>query len=251
MSTEKMIKKIISKYNPDKFNCVPNTNKYIANSDVYSTNSLEIACLLTGYKKIYMTLNERILNKIDPCLISIIKSKKITKKIKKKSYFIYYLSDNNIFIKEKKVILYTKSGFKNSLFMQLRDTELNLQEFEKPGSHEEFDNPYLNGLLLNYKKSDIKFFYQVNYFRQNLNNKIDIKITDKNQFAAWPFKIKNNFYDFIKKNWIKSENYELYKRDRLQASEIINSYNKLSIYNIKILIRKNLSKIRNLLENYL
>lgn len=256
MTIKSIIDKVYSKYQPSKFNCVPSVNKYIALKNIYDINNLEIACLLTGYKNIYMTFNQKILKKIDPMLISIIETQKITKKIKKISYFIYYLIVDKFslvidYVKEKKVIFCSKSGLKNSLIMQLRDTELNLREFEEPGSHIELDNHYLTGLLLNYKKKDIKFFYQVNFFRQNLKDEKIIKITDENQFANWPENIKIDFYNFIKRSWLKSESYKLYKIEKLEAEDIINYYKKIPIKTIKIFIKNNLNKIKlNLLQKF-
>lgn len=260
MSVKKITRQIILKYNPSKSICLPNVNKYVSCNGLVNVNNLEISCLLTGYKKIYITNSTKALNNIDPILISLIKIQKIVKKIKKISYFIYYLACvENIngkiimrpcFIKEKRTILYTNAGLKNALFIELRDSELNLREFQEPGTQVEFDNPCLNGRLLNYKKSDIKFFYQVNYFRQNLVSKADIEITDKYQFSDWPEKIKVKFYDFIKKNWLRSNACKLYKTEKLEAENIINLYKKMPVKTIKELIKSNLSKIKILEKDY-
>lgn len=254
---KQLINQIILKYNPNKHLCSATVNPYISNAK--DRDNLEIACMLTKHKDIYMTFNPKFLSKIDPLLLSLLKYKKITKKIKKVSYFLYYLSepvniDQKIimmpsFIKEKKILLYTKKGLKNALIMRLNDLEANLKEFQEPGSYLENDNHYLTGLLLNYKKSDIRFFYLINFFRDSLEFYQDIEITDNNPFFDWPERIKIDFQNFIKKNWQKSQYYKIYKQDKKEAVQIISKYKNLSLKDINNLIKHNYSKIRNLIKD--
>lgn len=241
MFNKKIIRDIKAKFNLNFQSCEPTVNEKEDNSS--NRTNLEIACLITQYKKIYFTSKPQILNKLDPILQAHLL------KLKRIDYVQYFLSkpielNHKIIMipdyeKEYRTILYNKSGSRQAFLLLLRDMQQNLSEFEHPGSWAESDNHFLTGALLTYPTRDILFFYKVAGFKEYLkiNKTKDLKITEKKAFASWPENIKIEFYNFLKLKWPKSEIYQIYKRDKKEAQEWLQKHKKLSLKKIKLIIQ--------------
>jgi len=256
MFNKKIIRAIKGKFQLNLHSCKPTVNEEVDNC-VDRTN-LEIACLISNYKKIYFTSKRHILNKLDPILQIHLP------KIKRIDYRQYFLSEpvaiNQQIIMiphyeaENRTILYNKEGTKQAFLLFLRDTEKNLNEFYNPGSWAESDNHCLTGLLLCYPKKDILFFYKVAAFKEHLivnDNYQKFKSTEKNAFASWPKIIKKEFYDFLNQLWLKSAAHKIYKRDQREANTWLKKYEHISIKKITQATNELLTQVTILNQNYL
>jgi len=243
MFNKKIITDLKAKFKLTLHSCKPTVNEKLDNS--FDRTNLEIACLITNYKKVYFTSKTHILNKLDPIL------QVHLPKLKRIDYFQYFLSkpvyiDQKVtmvphYEKEKRTIVYNNHGTRQAFLLLLRDTEQNLNEFHNPGSWAESDNHCLTGFLLCYPKKDILFFYKVAAFKEHLiinDDDSKLKITEKKPFASWPEAIKQEFYNFLNKLWQKSNIYKIYRKDRKEATGWCKKYKNISVKKIKLKIQE-------------
>lgn len=241
---------IYQKYNPTKERCRASVNPEIYIQD---NDNLEIACMIAGFKNLYFTRWPEIINELDPLL------KQLINKLNFKTiqYFQYYLSkpvkENKktvmmpAFFKEQMALIYTTKGKKNALLFYKKDLELNIKEFQEPGSWPETINPYLIGLLLEYDLADIEFFYIVDGFA--LYKEKEPEITEKH-FTQWSEKNKKEFIEFKENIWPNSKPFKIYQDDKVQANKWLEQNSKLNIEQLEDQIVHLQATLKSLLREY-
>lgn len=181
--------------------------------------NLMLACLLSGYKYVYLTSIDDFHNSMIPGLKVLLPELGIKQ---------FTLNDE--------MILYSRLGERFGLLLAklelqnaLKAAQFPVQKRQKglfhviPQEHlpREYTS-YLIGTLLGYSEPDIKYFYAVSEFINKNNLWSSLKMAE---FPLWPAADQQAFNNFENNIWPRSHDYQKYLKDKNAAEQWINIHN--------------------------
>ncbi len=246
---KKTIEDIIKLYNPTQDRCRPTVNPDLDNTQ--DRDNLEIACMIAGYKNIYFTRwpEETIQNANSEL-------KPFIKNFDTIDYTQYHLSKPEeisgqivmvrTWLEEQRALMYTPAGKKNAFLFYLHELEINIQEFESPGSWAESNNPYLIGILLEYTIQDIEFYYLAAAFKE-FKGKSNPEFNKP--FAKWDKSLQAECFEYKKTLWPQSENFQILQQDKTLSDNWLAEHNNISVQNLETLVQEKEIKLKTLIQN--
>lgn len=214
-----------------KYNLNPNRCRIAINREVVITGyepNLEIACLVAGFKDVYLMSNEDELQSMDPHLKALLTP----------------LHIDHIKLDKEHAIIYTPRGQRNALLLAEIELKklINIYSTEKTAqgyriiaveqmAKDTESSTYLIGLLLGYKEEDIEFFHIFGSFSQWYSKLLNEPITerlDSGTYPNWPQKDKDAFTQFEKNVWPSTPDYKDFQEDKKAAVEWIQKHKHFS-----------------------
>jgi hypothetical protein len=229
--TPKLIEQLKKKYDiKDSNSCRIAINKSVfINRPLEEKANLQIACVIVGFKNVYMFTFANELSKMDPEFKKFIDNKTI--------HYItlrFPKEDDPTVMKEDIGFIYNNVGEHDALLLALYSLKHEQSKIDS--------NTYLIGKLLGYAEEDLEFFAQISdfFFMHEKELKAISPNIEMYNFSTWPKKAKSMFNSYVKKDWPNSQGDVEFNYYKKIAIKWIAKYSTLSPEQLKQKIKREL-----------